>query len=401
MTAGYITGDTGFARLFRMPKWGDGNTPGVAHAQPKSHVIRIIKSSAGNQTAVATTLTLKHYSRSDGTPQVTVTADAAILDGLEVYVEDTATHWVLVALTRNSGDRVTAEFLSPQESGLVEPIVNEPFTYTPTGHLIKPMLVASRRLPTTATAAQWLKVATITTRAQFSRYSALFVLAETEAINANTTANLFSLQLAHHPLTSPPTVALWELTSHPRKTFEVHYVTGAADNVGTTEVWVKSDVAFTTLNLTVLSEAGFWADAPAGVQYHHYSAWTGAAPAGAVRAGSQSLVESSLAFSNGWAAASGYGNTTSTGIVVSGRMAHLNMTVTGGTMTDNTTIATVNSAFVPKSNLDVMALVTDASGAHSLGRLVIYPDGTIRILGATLAGNAKVTAQASWRIPNF
>lgn len=399
-TAGFVPGDTGYARLFRFAKYGYGNVPGTDLPASRQHVIRVDAGLAGNTVGVSTTVVVKPWTRSGNVPQLTFTTTSPLVDNLSLYVEDAGDYWVLLGRHNLSGDRMVAELVSPSESGFAEPIVNDPYTYVPSGTLAKPMAQATRRLPTTPTAAQWINIATIRTTANYSRYSALLALAETESIGTNSTVNLFSLGINHQSTASPVTVALFELTELPRKAFEVHYVTSTANNVGVTDLWVKTDVGFTTINLTVLSEAAYTDTVPASVQYHANPTWTSAAPSGAIRAGSSSLVESGLTFSNSWVAMSGYSATTSTGVVVSGRMARLNMNVTGGAMPDNTIIATVNSSFAPKTSLDVMALVTDVSGAHSLGRLVIFNDGTIRTVGP-LAANTKVTASASWRIPNF
>lgn len=398
-TAGWVAGDNGFARLLQIPKYGRANTVGVRHQQPKPLIARLDLITGGNSAAVSAMLAMKVWSQSDGTPRLSLSTNTPLPDGLEVYVEETSTYWVLVVRHVQPGDVVALELVAPSVSGFAEPFSNETYTYVPTGHLIKPQAANTRRTLSNPTTSGWVKLATIKTIADFTRYGALISVMDVEAPTGNSAVNLFSFQVNHQTASGAVTVALIEQTERPHKTFELHYVTSTTGSVGTTELWAKADLANSTLAVSMLSEAAFSVSRQPSAQWHDRGAWTTTAPTGAVKAKS-AVVEAGLTFSNSWAAFSGYTAARSSGIVISGRMAFLNATLTGGTMTDNTLVATVPAAWVPSNTVDLTVLVSDAAGAHTLGRASVYNDGKI-VLRGPITANTKVTFQAFWPLGAF
>ncbi|MGM7720469.1 heparin lyase I family protein [Metabacillus sp. Hm71] len=203
---------------------------------------------------------------------------------LEVYIEETTEHYILVVKHKLGGSFVELDLLSDESSGYLDLYTNDTFTYTPTGKLIKPQNYNVRSTNITGSGTnQWAKIATVKINTAATNYSAMLAMFETEAIQATSSIRTFSIQIRQLNLNEAPRINVVELSSPTENRFEVYTVYSYTTSETTIDIWVKLLPQYCAIGYQVLTEMFNDGTKAVSAQYYTTPSLTSVQPTGTLK----------------------------------------------------------------------------------------------------------------------
>lgn len=384
-------GDEGFARFFRLNKYGENNTIGKPLRTTQNHIFRLSMMGLGHTIAQSCILHVKNFTES-GSPRIHFTTDTPLMRNLEIYIEETIDSYILIVKHPHRPIRIVLELLSAGSSGYLDWYNDDRYRYFPTGKLLKPHSYDYMETPSTGSSTnQWSKIATIKTDNDRQNYTTLLTMFESNNIQTTSQMRLFSVQIRHENINDPVRVNIVELTSSHENRFEVYSkATNVPGSSGEVEIWVKVINQFSSVCYHLNVEAttvGVWMPS---VQYHIPTYVS--QPQGTLVKSKSQLVKVPVTFQNGWSAVASFQSN------AWGNADRVDVTfiATGGTTANGTTIASVGTSLAPSQTIYIPCMVVASDNTKTLGNLAIFTSGNIQIQMGALETNHRVIANFSY-----
>lgn len=272
-TARWYPGDTGWARVLSVPKFGGGNTPGVPLPTSLTNVFRVRLGRAGNAYSANVIVTLKNWNPASSTYAAHLTATTTTPRGLEIAIEDDTTNNLYTLLVRHAQNLsfVTVDTVGDDTGFSLLSYANSAYNYVPAGGLITPTRDDYQSTGSTgSTGNQWIQLGSVNFRTASTEVSRLLAFWDKNAKAAGDAFGLLSIQARSGALGTAPTVSVQVVdpSTTGKFTFYTRVTAGGGSDAGTLDVFVNLNSTFSQL-----ATASLAASADDGANGIAWSSW--------------------------------------------------------------------------------------------------------------------------------
>lgn len=257
-TAAFVSGQNGYARLFQIPKWGQGNTSGT-DLDTVSNNFKLRYHPMYSDYGASVELMMANWA-SSGTAYCQLTASTTTPRDLEVVVEETSSYYILLVKQNHMGGKVQLDLLSQTATGFLMPLSNDPFTYVPSGKLIRPMShnVSRSATSTGANASQYARIATVTFSTITTSRTFLLAYWDIERLSSGDSIGLLSVQFRQGTSvnSTAPTVSVQNIAGGYNNSFKFFTRTSTTSTTGIVDLYVLIQNTYSTFAYSIPFEDG-------------------------------------------------------------------------------------------------------------------------------------------------